>query len=211
METHEVAFACQSGCTWLRQMRCDHHWMRSFSRWALAGLVAIVAGGCGTVMNRSNVTVTAPGRSIVSYAQVAEGSCSTGGVNGKPVKTSCVFTLADGRRFTCPQRFAQVVQTAGSLERATACRSIAPLHLSVAVRRVTASIESTQACLTSHSVREIGNAVLPPLANANSPDGELIAGYLPNGALIAFYRDIANSDSQTANRHLFGCSGELEA
>lgn len=32
--------------------------------------------------------------------------------------------------------------------------------------------------------------VLPPLAGPNSPDGELIAGYLPTGALIAFYRDI---------------------
>lgn len=66
--------------------------------------------------------------------------------------------------------------------------SIAPLHLSVAVRRVTATIESAQACLASPSVRAIGNAILPPLANANSPAGELIAGYLPNGALIAFYR-----------------------
>ncbi len=167
--------------------------MRYFSRWAMAGLVAIVAGGCGTATNRANATATAPARSTVSYAQVAEGSCSTGEANGKPLKASCVFTLADGRRFACPQRFAQVVQTASSLERATACRPIAPLHLSVAVRRVTASIESTQACLTSHSVRTIGNAMLPPLANANSPDGELIAGYLPNGALIAFYRDIAKA------------------
>ena len=124
---------------------------------------------------------------------VAEGSCATGESNGKPVRTSCVFTLADGRRFTCPQRFAQVVQTASSLERSTVCRTIEPLHLSVAVRRVTASIESTQACLTSRSVRTIGNAVLPPLASANGPDGELIAGYLPNGALIAFYRDIAKA------------------
>jgi hypothetical protein len=100
-----------------------------------------------------------------------------------------VFVLADGRRFSCPQRFAQVVQTASSLERSTACRTITPLHLSAAVRRVTASIESTQGCLASRRVRAIGNAVLPPLAGANSPDGELIAGYLPNGALIAFYRD----------------------
>ena len=167
--------------------------MPYFSRWALAALVAIVAGGCGTATNPSNVTATAPATNIVSYAQVAEGSCSTGEANGKPSKTSCVFTLADGRRFTCPQRFAQVVQTAGSLERATACRPIEPLQLSVAVRRVTASIELAQACLTSHSVRVIGNAALPPLASAESPDGELIAGYPPNGALIAFYRDIAKA------------------
>ena len=43
--------------------------------------------------------------------------------------------------------------------------------------------------MTSHKVRAIGNAVLPPLAAPSSPDGELIVGYLPNGALIAFYRD----------------------
>jgi hypothetical protein len=60
--------------------------------------------------------------------------------------------------------------------------------------RVTATIESAQACLTSHRVRTIGNAVLPPLADSSSPDGELIAGYLPNGALIAFYRDIEKAD-----------------
>lgn len=164
--------------------------MRSFDRWALAGLAAIVAGGCGTATDHSNGTRTARATSIADYAQVAEGSCATGEANGKPVKTSCVFTLADGRRFSCPQRFAQMVQTARSLERSTACRTVAPLYLSVAVRRVTASIESAQACLASHSVRAIGNAVLPPLASADSPDGELIAGNLPNGALIAFYRNM---------------------
>lgn len=164
--------------------------MRSFSRLAMAGLVAVVAGGCGAAANRLNANGTAPGRSIVSYAQVAEGGCATGEANGKPLKTSCVFTLADGRRFSCPQRFAHVVQTRSSLERSKACRPIASLNLSVAVRRVTALIESAQACLTSHSVRAIGNAVLPPLASANSPDGELIAGYPPNEALIAFYRSV---------------------
>jgi hypothetical protein len=124
------------------------------------------------------------------YAQVAEGSCATGEANGKPFNTRCVFVLADGRRFSCPQRFAQAVQTASSLERSNACRAIAPLQLDAAVRKVTTTIESTQACLTAHKVRAIGNAVLPPLAGPSTPDGELIAGYLPHGALIAFYRDI---------------------
>lgn len=164
--------------------------MRSAGRWALAGLVAVAASGCGTAANRSDATATRQATGIADYAQSAEGSCATGEANGKPLKASCVFTLADGRRFNCPRRFARTVQTAGSLERSTACRAIAPLHLSAAVRRVTAAIESMQACLASHQIRAIGNAVLPPLAGANSPDGELIAGYLPTGALIAFYRDI---------------------
>lgn len=164
--------------------------MCSSCRWALAGLVAVAATGCGTAASRSDPTGTGRATNIASYAQVAEASCTTGEANGKPLKTSCVFVLADGRRFSCPQRFAQSVQTASSLERSVACRTIPPLHLSVAVRRVTAAIESAQACLTSHKVRAIGNAVLPPLADPSSPDGELIAGYLPNGALIAFYRDI---------------------
>jgi len=168
--------------------------MRAFGRWALAGLVAIVAGGCGSTANRSNAIGTGRATGIADYAQVAEGSCATGEENGKPLKTSCVFVLADGRRFSCPQRFAQAVQSASSLERSTACRTIAPLHLSAAVRRVTAAIESAQACLASRRVRAIGNAVLPPLAGANTPDGELIAGYLPNGALIAFYRDIKKAE-----------------
>lgn len=164
--------------------------MRSAGRWALAGLVAIAAGGCGTAANRSDATATRQATDIADYAQSAEGSCVTGEANGRPLKASCVFTLADGRRFRCPQRFARTVQTAGSLKRATGCAAIAPLHLSAAVRRVTAVIESVQACLASHTVRAIGNAVLPPLAGVDSPDGELIAGYLPSGALIAFYRDI---------------------
>jgi hypothetical protein len=58
---------------------------------------------------------------------------------------------------------------------------------------VTAAIESAQACLAPHKVRAIGNAVLPPLASPNSPDGELIAGYLPSGAMIAFYRNIGKA------------------
>lgn len=168
--------------------------MRSFGRWALAGLVAIVAGGCGSAANRTTATGAGRATGIADYAQVAEGSCATGEANGKPMKTSCVFVLADGLRFSCPRRFAQAVQTASALERSTACRTIAPLHLSAAVRRVTAAIESAQACLASRKVRAIGNAVLPPLAGANSPDGELIAGYLPNGALIAFYRNIKKAE-----------------
>lgn len=163
--------------------------MRSTGRPALVGLVAILAGGCGTATDGSNPTETGRAAGIANYAQVTEGSCATGEAHGKPFKTRCVFVLADGRRFSCPQRFAQAVQTASSLERSDACRAITPLQLGAAVRRVTAVIESTQACLTAHKVRAIGNAVLPPLAGAGSPDGELIAGYLPNGALIAFYRD----------------------
>ncbi len=136
----------------------------------------------------------AAGDKLTGYGQVAEGSCATGEANGKPLKTSCVFVLADGRRFSCPQRFAHSVQTASSLERATACTAITPLHLSASVRRVTQKIESSQACLISHGLRAIGSAALPPMAGPNGPDGELIAGYLPNGALIAFYRDTEKAE-----------------
>ena len=166
----------------------------SLGRWARPLLVAIVVGGCGSAAHRPNAVGTARAPRIVDYGQVAEGSCATGEANGEPLKTSCVFVLADGRRFRCPPRLAQAVQTTSSLERSTACRTIAPLHLSAAVRRVTAAIESAQACLTSRKVRAIGNAVLPALADASSSDGELIAGYLPNAALIAFYRDIEKAD-----------------
>ena len=162
--------------------------MSSPFRSVFAGLAAILAGACGTATNHSNPIGAGQATAVAVYAQAAEASCTTGEANGKPLAASCVFVLADDRRFTCPQRFAHAVQTASSLERSTACRPIAPLHLSAAVRRVTATIESVQACLTSHKVRAIGNAVLPPLAAPSSPDGELIVGYLPNGALIAFYR-----------------------
>jgi hypothetical protein len=168
--------------------------MRPSGRRALTGLVTIVAAGCGTATNSSNRSGTGRATGIADYAQVAEGSCTTGEANGKPLKTSCVFVLTDGRRFSCPERFAKAVQTASSLERSMACRAIGPLHLSAAVQQVTAAIESAQACLAHHKVRAIGNGVLPPLADPNSPDGELIAGYLPNGALIAFYRNVETAD-----------------
>jgi hypothetical protein len=167
--------------------------MRAARRFALAGLVALVAG-CGTDTKRPNPTVARHAAGFAEYAQAAEASCATGEANGKPLKASCVFVLTDGRRFRCPEHIAHAVQTASSLERARACRAIAPLHLTAAARRVTAAIESAQACLISHKVRAIGNAVLPPLTDPSSPDGELIAGYLPNGALIAFYRDINKAD-----------------
>jgi hypothetical protein len=161
----------------------------SVRRCVLAGLLAILAGGCGAATNHSNPSGNEQATAVADYGQAAEASCTTGEAKSKPLTASCVFVIADGRRFTCPERFAHAVQTASSLERSTACRAIAPLHLSAAVRRVTGTIESAQACLISHKVRAIGNAVLPPLAAASSPDGELIVGYLPNGALIAFYRD----------------------
>lgn len=163
--------------------------MGSVSRGVLAGLLAILAGGCGAATNQSNPSGTGQATAVADYGQVAEASCTTGEANGKPLPASCVFVLADGRRFSCPERFAHAVQTASSLERSRTCRAIAALHLSAAVRRVTATIESAQACLTSRKVRAIGSAVVPPLAAPSGPDGELIAGYLPNGALIAFYRD----------------------
>jgi hypothetical protein len=163
--------------------------VRSLRGWGLAGVVAIVAGGCGSAAHRSTGIATERVAGVTSYAQVAEASCTSWDVNGKPPQASCVYVVADGRRFRCPPRFAHAVQTASSLQHSPACRKIAALHLSGAVRRVTAAIESTQACLMSHRVRAIGNAVLPPLADPSSPDGELIAGYLPRGALIAFYRD----------------------
>jgi hypothetical protein len=167
--------------------------MRNRGRWALAALVAILAGGCGTGTHR-NVSGARGASGSTEYGQAAEGSCMTGEAHGKPLPSSCVFVLTDGRRFRCPQRLARVVQTASSLERSAACRAITPLHLSAAVRRVTALIESAQACLVAHGVRAIGSAVLPPLTTPDSPDGELIAGYLPGGALIAFYRTIAKAD-----------------
>lgn len=80
--------------------------------------------------------------------------------------------------------------------------AIAPAHLDAAVRRVTVTIEAAQACLTAHRVRAIGGPVLPsalPIdlhglaATKNGPDGELIIGYLPNGALLAFYSNAAKA------------------
>lgn len=168
-------------------MQWDHVHVRSHGQWAFALVVALVVTGCGTTGSHSKLSGTARG---TSYSQAVSASCTEAGTQRQTTKTSCVFVLADGRQFRCPASFAQAVQTASSLERSGVCRRLAPLHLGAAVRRVTAAIESTQACLTSHRVRAVGNAVLPPLASPNSPDGELIAGYLPSGALIAFYRDI---------------------
>src|ERR1039458_3999358 len=172
-------------------MQWDHVYVCSLGRWAVAAVVALVVAGCGTAGSRSNMSETAR---ATSYSQAVNASCQESGTNGQTTKTSCVFVLADGRQFSCPASFAHAVQTASSLERSTVCRRMAPLHLGAAVRRVTAAIESTQACLTSHKVRTIGNALLPPLARPNSPDGELIAGYPPNEALIAFYRDIKKAE-----------------
>jgi hypothetical protein len=68
-------------------------------------------------------------------------------------------------------------------------------------------MEAAQACLTAHGVRAIGGPVLPAApalpfgatdlhalaATNNGPDGELTIGRLPNGALLAFYSDVAKA------------------
>lgn len=176
--------------------------VRSPGRWAVAGLAAILAGGCGSTASRPAPTTAGRTAGVTPVAQVTQASCGGEGVaHGRRFTSPCVFMLVDGRRFRCPQRFARAVQTAGSLERARACVAIAPVHLGAAVRRVTATIEAAQACLTAHKVRAIGGPVLPVgvpdlhalAASQNGPDGELIAGYLPNGALLAFYRDVAKA------------------
>ncbi len=163
--------------------------MRPSQCW-LPGLASILLAGCGAAAHGSNPIAAPDAVGIAAYAQVAEASCMTGEADGRSTEASCVFVLADGRRFSCPLRFAQSVQTARSLEGSNACRMIAPLHLSASVRRVTATIERMQACLTERRLRAIGNAALPALTDPSSPDGELIAGYLPSGAMIAFYRDV---------------------
>ena len=182
--------------------------MRSAGRWAVAGLATILAGGCGSAASGPAPLTAGRTVGVTPVAQVTQASCGAEGVaNGRRFTSSCVFMLVDGRRFRCPQRFAQSVQTAGSLERARACSAITPVHLGAAVKRVTATIEAAQACLTAHGVRAIGGPVLPisPVlpfgvphlpalaASQNGPDGELIAGFLPNGALLAFYRDVAKA------------------
>jgi hypothetical protein len=136
-----------------------------------------------------------------SYSQAVNTNCNEawGGQRLRArarttTQIACVFVLADGRQFSCPSSFMHTVVTASQLESSTSCRSVAPLHLSESVRRVTRVTESTQACLLSHKVRTIGNGVLPPLAVTNGPDGELIAGFLPNGALIAFYRTVEKAE-----------------
>lgn len=83
--------------------------MRASRRFALAGLVTLVAG-YGTDTKRPNPTVARHAAGFAEYAQAAEASCATGEANGKPLKASCVFVLTDGRRFRCPERIAHAVQ-----------------------------------------------------------------------------------------------------
>jgi hypothetical protein len=162
----------------------------------------ILAGGCGSAASGPAPTAAGPARGVTPVAQVTEASCGPEGVaHDRRFTSPCLFMLVDGRRFRCPQRFARAVQTAGSLEHSRACVAIAPVRLGAAVRRVTATIEAAQSCLTAHKVRAIGGPVLPvgvpalhaPAVGQNGPDGELIAGYLPRGALLAFYRDVAKA------------------
>jgi hypothetical protein len=94
--------------------------------------VPVVVTSCGAATNRSTVTGTGQ---PTSYAQAVNAACNADGTNRTMVNTSCVFVLADGRRFSCPPRFAHAVQTASSLERSRSCRTIAPLHLSAAGRQ----------------------------------------------------------------------------
>ena len=173
----------------------------------MAGLATILAGGCGSAASGPAPMTAGRTVGVTPVAQVTQASCGDGMAHGRRFTSPCVFMLVDGRQFRCPQRFAQAVQTASSLERARACVAIAPVQLGAAVRRVTTTIEAAQTCLTAHNVRAIGGPVLPvrpvlPVglpnpyarsASQNSPDGELIAGYLPNGALLAFYRDITKA------------------
>lgn len=43
----------------------------------------------------------------VSYAQAVNASCDTAVTSGKLMKSSCVFVLADGQRFSCRPRVAR--------------------------------------------------------------------------------------------------------
>lgn len=81
--------------------------MSPVSRCVLAGLFAILAGGCGAATNHSNPSGNEQATAVADYGQAAEASCTTGEAEGKPLTASCVFVLANGRRFTCPERFAQ--------------------------------------------------------------------------------------------------------
>jgi hypothetical protein len=125
-----------------------------------------------------------------SGTQVSSVSCafSSGGGHGTG---SCVFTFSDGRRYSCPSRFGSGPgdDNVSAIEHSRACRALAPLHLSAAVRAVSARLTAARGCLERRVRRVLGGLVLPS-QGPGVPAGELIVGG-GAGMFLAFYTDAA--------------------
>jgi hypothetical protein len=104
--------------------------------------------------------------------------------NRRAAVSSCVFVLADGRRFKCSgPAFARSTPSSTTLEHAKACVPLSRLTLSASLRAVVARIALVRTCLTNKGLHVGGGPVFGQ--GPNSPDGELIT----EGAFIAFYTD----------------------
>jgi hypothetical protein len=119
----------------------------------------------------------------VATAAVSSGAPTS--TNRSAPVSSCVFVLADGRRFRCSgAAFARSTPSSNTLEHAKACVSLSRLTLSASVRAVVARIAAVKTCLTNKGLRVGGGPIVPQQA-PNTPAGELIT----KGAFIAFYTD----------------------
>lgn len=128
--------------------------------------------------------------------QVSSVSCtSSAGVTGV-VAQSCVFTLSDGRRFSCPDALTRTTQTAAGLEHAKACTRLTSLPIPASSRPIFAALERVRSCLTSRGLRVVGGPIIG--LGATTPDtplGELIVVRDRAPTFIAFYKS-----SQAARR-----------
>jgi hypothetical protein len=157
-------------------------------------LLAVAAGGCGSVasstsssssLSAARATSAVASASCSSVATVAVSSGAATSTNRRAPVSSCVFVLADGRRFRCSgAAFGRSTPSSSTLEHAKACVPASRFTLSANVRAVAAKITAVRTCLTNKGLR-VGGGPIFPQQGPNTPAGELITG----GAFIAFYTD----------------------
>ena len=159
-------------------------WYRRFRRTRARGvlLVAVIGViGAGTALAATGT--------FDSATTVVSSRCeTTASFGSRPVEHPCVFVLGDGTRFSCPPSFARTLQTADTLEHATACKRVAPLAIPVAWQPVVHQIQTTGTCIAGHGFQVSGSPLLGQTDREEaSPIGELLIQNANHPILIGFY------------------------
>jgi hypothetical protein len=145
--------------------------------------------------------------------QLDSTECVESGSSGSALRGHCTFVLTDGRRFECPVRFSQHLQTPASLERAKACHPLTPIRIPASWQPVLRRLDRVEACLDRDGLTVRGG----PFFNANPkrvPIGELVLlGAKPPAlsAFIAFYTSarVARRAVPAIRKRLEGTAGSL--
>jgi hypothetical protein len=168
----------------------------------LAALLTIGAAAAIAGCGGSGSSAAGGGAPSVVSSSCAESSSSAAGGAASPAQGDCTFFVSDGRRFRCSRgrySLSPGSPTVAQLRAARGCAALSRLRLSPGTRTVIARVGRVRSCLQGRHLRVLGGPIIDPTVRSHGVLGELIAGYVNHGAVLAFYATSAGARAAQAD------------